>query len=655
MQCGVLSMTSRLPSLIHLLSTSSAGALALMLLAPAPAAAETQLQEIVVESAQLGGTSADAAASGSAYSVVTHEEIERRQIRHAADALRALPGVQISRYSGGGSLTDLRIRGSETNHTKVLIDGVEVSGLSSGSFDFATLLAADIERIEVLRGPQSGIYGGNALAGVVNIITRKHQGPAQVSVSGEGGSFNSHELSGNVSTGIGDGYVSLSGARRETDGFNIADHGGETDGSTQSTAFLRAGYVFSPAFRIDGMLRNQSNRTENDEDNLPASPWGPQFAGDNILEDTRGIWDDRQQRLGNLTGTLTLFDGFWVQKLQGSFLNDDLESQSFKFGRSTAAEERFRWSYFSQLNFGTADVKHSLGGQVELTDEAFASSNITGERKIGQEAYVGEYRLALYDRLFLSGDLRRDDNEEFADQTTYRIGSSYKLLETDSRLHGSYGRGIKNPTMVELYGTYGSFTGNPNLKTEESIGWDAGIEQALLDHRLVFDATYFAADLNNEISADYTVVPTVPINLNGTSHRQGIELTATAHLTDALMLTGNYTYTDSRKPKGDHEGRRPFNTAGANLSYVFADNRAKVGIEAIYNGQSIDVGKNYAAVVVPDYTLVNLTGSYQLADNVELFARAENLFDHKYEEIWGYNATPFAAYAGMKVKLEAAN
>ena len=157
--------------------------------APALAQDVTALEGIVIEGASLSGEPQDAATLGSASTVITGEELERRQIRHAADALRTVPGLAVSRSGGVGSQTQVRVRGAEANQLKVIIDGVEVNSLSAGDFQFETLLAESIERIEVIRGPQSGIYGANALAGVINIVTKKGTQIPQVSVQAEGGSL----------------------------------------------------------------------------------------------------------------------------------------------------------------------------------------------------------------------------------------------------------------------------------------------------------------------------------------------------------------------------------------------------------------------------------------------------------------------------------
>ncbi len=606
----------------------------------------TQLPEVIVEASQLGGVEARAEASGSAFSVVTSEQIKARQYRHAGDALRAIPGVHVTTTGGAGSLTQLRIRGSEANHTKILIDGVSVNAPSDGGFDFSTLLAVDIERIEVLRGPQSGIYGGNALAGVINIITKKGSSKPSVSATAEAGSRNTRAFSGNVSTGGDHGYVSISGAFRETDGFNIASVGNEKDGSRQGTLFARAGVEFSPQFRIDGMLRHQENKADAD-----GNGFGP---GSDVVTDVPGSYSDRSQNMGHLTASLKLFDGAWLQKFHGEFLNDDTGYVA-PFFTSDSTGTRSKLSYLSQFKFGGNGINHTLSGLIDRTEEDFISTNsfsATALNRRAQTGYVGEYRLDVLEQFFLSGNLRHDVNDKFKNATTYKIGASYRLKMTDSRLHGSYGKGIKDPTMFEMFGFSPNFIPNPNLQPEESIGWDIGLEQGFFNHLLVIDATYFKADLTNKIGT--TGFPSTPINLIGTSQRQGVEVSLTARPTDNLSLVASYTYTDSRNPDGSLAIRRPFHAASANITYLFAEQKGKVNLELIYRGASQDSDfRTFPAtsVTLGDSTVVNLAASYQLTDNIELFGRGENLLNEDYREVFGYRSAPVSVFAGVRIKL----
>lgn len=634
-----------------LAASASLGALTLAVGCPAQAQTYQELQGIVIEAGGLAPVEAEKA--GSAATVITGDELEKRQIRNAADALRTVPGLAVSQTGGSGGLTSVRVRGAEANHVVVRIDGVEVNGLSDGAFDFATLLAHDIERIEVVRGPQSGVFGGNALSGVINIVTKKGSGPARVTASAEGGSMNTRATSASASGGSERAYFSVSTAERTTSGFNLAKSGTEKDGSEQRTIFTRAGVAIVENFRIDGMFRYQFNGTDADDD------WGT-----GTLFDLANYTNQRDQMLGNVTATLDLFDKHWQQKVFLNGFRDDFESRYPGFSLYTNSGDRTHWGYQSSWNFDTPAflaAKHTLTGLAEQRRESFEISTSDATYKREQTSYAAEYRGEFLDRILLSGNIRRDLNDTFDDATTYRLTTAYLLKDTGTRLHASYGKGVKNPTFIEQFGWFSQppfFYGNPNLRPEQSLGWDIGVEQKLLRDKLVIDVTYFESDLTDKIkmamldvTGDGVADPTVT-NDFGKSNRHGVEVTLTARPLAGLVLTGSYTYTDAEDANGEKEIRRPKHSGSVRASYAFLDGRAEINGGVTYNGAMTD--KFYSAVSsvwLDDYILIDIGASYKIDDRITLFGRVENLLDSKYEEIYGYNSAPIAAYGGMKVSF----
>jgi vitamin B12 transporter len=624
-------------------------AAAAFLSAGAEAQAQGMLEGIVIESAGLAPVEADKA--GSSYTVITGEEMQRRQIVHAADALRSVPGVNVSQAGSSGSLTQVRIRGAEGNHTKVLIDGVEVGTMDEGGFDFSTLLAADIERIEVLRGPQSGVYGANALAGVINIISKKGTGAPSVSISGEGGSMNTRALTANASGGSERGYLSVTASRRQTDGFNIATSGSEKDGSEQQNIFARGGVALTDNFRVDAMLRHQTNTANIDADRN----------GDGIVDDVRNYVDTRRQTLARVSAELDTFDKHWSHKVFADYFKDAFkdELKGDPFGLYTNEGQRGHWGYESRINFETPaflQAKHTITGLVERKNESFefASAFSEGAAKRQQTGFAAEYRVELLNRLTLTGNVRHDDNSTFADADTWRGAAAYTVPDWGTRFHASYGKGIKNPDFFELYGYTLSFHGNPNLKPEESLGWDAGVEQKFWDGKIVTDVTYFEADLTDNITGAGLSV----VNLAGKSQRQGIETQITLKPAAGLSITGSYTYTDTRDPEGQQEIRRPRHSGGLNAAYTFADGRATISGGAMYNGEMKDERVFWwplpvQRVTLGDYWLLNAAASYKLDERFTVFGRVENLLDQKYQEVFSYNGAPLAAYAGVKMTFQA--
>lgn len=603
----------------------------------------TELEGIVIEGASLSGEPADAATLGSASTVITGEELERRQIRHAADALRTVPGLAVTRSGGVGSQTQVRVRGAEANQVKVIIDGVEVNSLSAGDFQFETLLAENIERIEVIRGPQSGIYGANALAGIINIVTKKGTQTPKVSAQIEGGSLGTYGVSATASGAGEHGYLSITAARRETDGFNIARSGSEEDGSQQKTIFARAGISPTDYFRVDVMGRYQENLAETD----PDSPF------DGLPDDISGETDLREQILGRISAELDTFENTWTHKFFADYFEDDFVSNGATFGLFENFGERRRFGYLSTLRL-TSDVivpaSHVFVGLYEKLDESFESNFGAVRAARGNTGFAGEYQGAFAEQVYIAANIRHDDKDSFEDATTYRLAGAYRIPGTGTRVHASYGKGITDPTFFEQFGFTLDFQGNPDLKPEESVGWDAGIEQKFLDGRVTADLTYFEAELTDEIVGFGQTV----INQIGESERRGIELALSAHLTPELVLNGTYTYTDATDPDGSEEVRRPPHSASLSLAYSFLDGRARLNADAVYNGERKD--DNFGTfpattVTLDDYVLINIAGSYKLDENLDVFGRVENLLDEDYEEVFGFSSPPITAYGGVRITL----
>lgn len=595
---------------------------------------------------------------GGSVSVVTAEDLNRQQVRHAADALRSLPGVAISRSGGPQSITSVRIRGAESNHTLVLIDGVEVNA-ADGAFDFANLTADDIEQIEVLRGPQSALFSSGALGGVVNIRTKSGKGPLTVRVRSEIGTMNSQ----NGSLQIGGGSDKLHGIATfsgyHTDGFNLATSGNEDDGATFSNMSFAGGVELFPGLKIDGSLRR--SRTDGDRDDFgPIGSHGFEELGDTKSEFDSILW------VGRLAATLDTFDGKWVHRWQiGGTKTDlyDIGRGSFA-GTGSFVTERFNYSYRSTVTLDSPampGIKHFLTGLVEHQTEDYdqvsrsSFSDTIVSEEMARTGYAAELRGEYFNSLFLSAAVRHDDNDSFEDFSTWNTSASYRLPGNVFRLHGAVGSGVKYPSLLELYGEFGptGFVGNPNLRPEESIGWEAGIETTLFGGRAVVDVTYFSQKLENEIFTAFSPVYTVD-NRDGESDREGIEVQGRFNVAAGLDVGVAYTYLRAREDTGLEEIRRPPHSGRVDVNYRFLQDRANINLAVAYSGETFDENFNFNSftterLLLDDYWLVTLAGSYKLAPGIEVYGRVENLLDQDYTEIIGIDSAPVAAYAGFKL------
>ena len=440
----------------------------------APAAAPGETTALSTEQSAIAGVPAYTV--GNAVTVVTGEELRARQIRYAAEALRSLPGVSVGRSGGFGNITQVRIRGAEGNHTLVLIDGIEANNTADGEFDFSNLSADDIERIEIIRGPMSGLYGSNAVGGVINIITRRGQGPLTLTVRTEGGSMGTTDVAGRVAVGNDKAHLSVSYQVRETAGYNIAPVGDEDDGSRLGTFTMRAGATLLPGVTLDFTVRKSDKQADRDGFGGPAGTLATAIDDRSTL-DHRVFLAGGNLRWDMLGGALT----HELRINHNSTITADTDRSFFaSFSRNISEAEKYAYLATYRLNMPALWMKHAFTGRVEKEDERFTPFGDFAdglERARGRMAYTGEWRGDFADRLFLTAGIRRDDNDNFQDFTTWRAAASLVLKELYMRPHASVGTAVKLPTMYEQFGT------SPVLRAERRA--DAGGELRLGRRRRV--------------------------------------------------------------------------------------------------------------------------------------------------------------------------
>ena len=585
---------------------------------------------------------------GSAITVITSEDIKKRGVNFLPDILREVPGLAVNRSGTFGTQTDVRARGAEANHTLVLIDGIEANDPSFGSsFQFAFLNAENIERIEILRGAQSALWGSDAIGAVINIITKKGQGPLELNAKFQGGSFNTQKSTLGGSYGNSLFNINLNADVLRTDGTNIARTGNEDDGHHSRTYDLKLGFTPGELFDFNYVRRVVKSETQTDPTPFTST----------VIVDAAGNQTDIDQVYQKAKASVSLFDNHWKNHFSFVDTKNRTDFASTVFGASFLNGDKTKFSFQSDLNFNTTPlvgISHDLSFLTEYEDDNATGSFIGGASQVGfiTRSYAGEYRVGILERLFISTGIRHDDNDFFDDETTYRVTGALKIPETDSRIHVSYGTGVKNPTISELFGNFPTFTGNPNLTPESSRGWDIGIEQNLFDDKLNFDITYFKNLIADQITGSNQTVT----NSNGTNKIQGIELSVSLTPFNNLDINGSYTFTDSEDANSLDLVRRAQHIGNMNLNYAFYEDKANINLGVNYNGTQID--NVFPPFPTPSFrakldsfTTVNLSGSYKLNDYFSFFGRIENLLDESYEEVFGFTSPGVAGYAGINLTL----
>ncbi|WP_198243195.1 TonB-dependent receptor plug domain-containing protein [methane-oxidizing endosymbiont of Gigantopelta aegis] len=598
----------------------------------------------------------DKAKIGSAVTVITAEDIKRQQVVYLSDILRTVPGLAVNQSGGGfGTLTQIRIRGAEGNQTLVRLNGIELNDPSGGSeFNFGNLLADDIERVEILRGPQSSLYGSDAIGGVINIITKKGRQGLKLHGSAEAGSFGVYQVKGGFSGGLGDKLdYHFNVSQFESKGISIAESGTEPDGNKNLT--LDTTITARPVDMIEVGVTGRRVEADLDYDGFQA---GIGAVDANKTARTR-------QNFGRTYAKLELFKNHryfhWNHQVSAGYSESRRKYFNNNVFSSYYNGRNVKYAYQTNLLLDTPDfLQMHQGLTFQLEHERDTINSRSLNRGIRTTSYVGEYQLELLDRLSLSGAIRYDNNDKlFQDATTYRGTLSYQLTETNTRLHASIGTGVKNPTLFELYGFTGNYVGNPNLQPEKSQGWDIGIEQKFWHDRVVLDTTYYHNRIFNLINTVAVNNGLTSANKAGINKIEGIETSLTAHLLSNLDFNAQYTWTSTRDANGVALVRRPKHIASANLNYAFRvfGRAGNLNVGVKYNGKQTDYkyAANWTKSIVPlnDYTLVNVAASYYVFKPLEVFARVENLLDEHYQEVYSYAAKGIAGYAGMRFSFDA--
>ena len=569
---------------------------------------------------------------GRASTTLQGEDLRERGILSVRDALRTVPGIAVT--ATGPGFTEIRTRGAEANHTMILIDGIE-AGAGDGQYILSGLDTATVERIEVLRGPQSVFYGASAAAGVINIITeRRGQGTRAGFEVGNGAATW-------LSTGItGErGRLSFSGSARHDRGFDVSGDGGEDDAIRRNSATLSGDLNVTPDTTLGFSVRRADEHYNYDATAFPAAD----AAGYVVDSDD---YADRDELGAEIFAQATTFDGRMASRLSWEETRLDLSQNG---ADATEAKTRaLRWRGIVGIDGTAADATRTLALALDRRKDENSLSH-DNERRNTSAAI--EYRAALANGVDLQFGLRHDDNDVFGSKTSYALAGSWRAPGTPWRLHASAGTGIVNPDYFELLGGFG-YVGNPNLEPEENRAFDIGVEATLAGGRGRIDLTYFNERLKNEITFSGAALPdgTNFFNEDGTSTREGVEIAGSYDATGAVSLGATYTYLEAFNADGTVEARRPQHKLALNATARLLDGRATVSGDVLHVRDSYDQTffGSYGVEELPDYTVVNIAGTYDLNDRARVTARVENLFDEDYSNSWGYANQGRGGWIGLE-------
>ncbi|MGH6660010.1 MAG: TonB-dependent receptor plug domain-containing protein [Rhodospirillales bacterium] len=591
----------------------------------------------------------------SSITVITGEELEKRGETFVIEALRNVPGLAVSSSGGSsGKFTQLRIRGSEANQTLVLVDGIEVNSPNATEFQWEHLTADNIERIEILRGPQSALYGSDAIGGVVNIITKRGKGPMRISSNVETGSYATKRLGGAArgSGAIGNsgvdyhfsfganGFTSngISAAAKRTP---TAANNTEDDRYERANATTKFGIAaFDGAATLDVFA--DLTRTDSETDS----------SGRDVLNSTT-TW----KRYSRVQGGLNLFGGAWNQTLglgytsdkNDNFQNEKATLNSLSFGQNAKLDYQ---SAFRLQTAALVDAAHQVVVGYELENEKNEQDNAFAAltKQFQTRSFFGEYTIDLFDSLFLGAGGRTDDRNNLSpDATTWRLSAAYLHRATGTKLKSTLGTGQKQPTFSELFGFFDNFVGNPNLLPERSRGWDGGIEQSFLDDRLKIEAVYFENDIANKISS----LGTTAVNIPGT-FTNGAELTLRYSPTANLGLGASYTYSHCEENNGGECLRRAKHIASFNANYRFLNGKANANLNVAFNGRQMDQDfetAGFPRIKLGSYTLVDFTLSYKLREDLTMFGRVANLLNEDYQEVRNFGEPGTNGSIGLRARF----
>jgi len=594
-------------------------------------------------------------------SIIDSSEISDKNSFNTFDAIKNEYGISFTQQGGKASVSNIYIRGGSSSESLVIIDGVEVNMPNDPSnfYNFFSLPLDNTNRVEILRGPQSTLYGSDALTGVINIITQKGQGKPSFNFGFEGGSHNTYKGTITSLGAIDKFNYSASFSRTKSDGYSAAStkYGNiEKDGYQLDNFNTILGYNFSESFDADLVIRYNNSSTQLDQSFGPPEYW----------DDPTYIFDQEEYFI-RAQGNLNLLDKKWNQKF-GVYVLRNIRSYSYD---TSSASSTYSWShydgkkykadwqndfYFFDDNVITAGAEFEYE---ETTSEYYSfpvyfpsDSSIIPLKNKNNIGLFTQDQFKVDDYFFGTIGIRYDYYNQFGSAFTYRLAPVYIFWPTGTKIKATIGTGFKAPSLFNLNDPH---YGNPDLNPEKSFGWDAGVEQYFWNAKFSMGVNYFYNKFSDMFGSD-TSYKTININKAETN---GVEVFATANFIDGLLVKANYTYLNARDKSENTPNynqklfRRPENKAGIYVSYTW-NNVTNINIDVMYVGKrdDLDFATFPPRIVMPDYFLINLAAHYDVFSFLRLQGRIENLLDKQYEEIYGYGTAGFSVYGGISLNVK---
>lgn len=622
-------------------------------------AAGTDFNKIVVTATR---TPTAVKNTGSSVSVITREEIELKQLHSLADALKGVSGIRVAETGGRGSQTSVFARGTNSDHTLVMVDGIEINDPSSpsGAFDFGNFLLDDVDSIEIVRGAQSVLYGADAIGAVIHIRTKAGEGPLKARAKLAAGNKSTHHET-----------VSVSGSQ---DRFNYSFTGGLYESDNDSAPTKKR--MPSGIKRDDDGYQNKtiSGRLGWQGENIQASFFGRHIESeidiDGFLsEDLDAYNSSRQTYLGaEIKGQF--FDGIWQPTLTLTHTEVERKNRNERqdplgdIDRSNYDGEKQKLSLQNDFRL-VENHLITIGYEFEEEDieaDGFSTFGSTfgdftqlqrTDKKRNNRAFFLQDQISVTDKLSATLGVRHDNTDDFDSETTYRVASRYELTPS-TQIRAAYSEGFRAPSLYEMYGftpnsSSLAYTGNPDLDPETSENWELGLDQSWLNGKVQTSATLFKNDIDDLITTVFLPsFDSTSVNVDEAEIR-GLEADMSIELTKQLDVHLNYTYTRSQNEDDQQLTRRPVHQANLDLIYQpAADWRLAGSLHHI--GSRKDVDADGDRVRMGSYAVINVSADYKVNNNTRVFARVENLTDRDYEPVWGYQGTGITGLLGIELQ-----